>query len=249
MINLSKQVLNRRMWNAKSYKKVVNGTLTAIHNMGLLSQDKNTIDVGAAAGLLSTFFAKNSKEVYCYEPSPSFPQTQKIEKKFKNVIAFNCAVGNHTGQTEFWIDDRRLSQNGFLNPGWGQKTEVHTVKLDDQDHHDVGFVKIDTEGTELDVLRGMESTLTRDHPSFMIEIWDKNCKYPLRNIFEYMFNNDYATYWYHIKKKKIMYCRTVDQAVKDVSIEGYPHDADFIFVHHSRILQDYTRCLIRPVTG
>ena len=82
------------------------------------------------------------------------------------------------------------------------------------------FVKIDTEGTELDVLRGMESTLTRDHPSFMIEIWDKNCKYPLRNIFEYMFNNDYATYWYHIKKKKIMYCRTVDQAVKDVSIDS-----------------------------
>ena len=248
MINLPKHVLDRRVWNAKSYGKVCAGTLTAVTNMGLLDKTKNVIDVGAAAGLLSTYFAKNSNHVYCYEPSPSYPQTQKIAEQFNNVTTYNFAVSDFKGTAEFFIDDRRLSQNGFLNPGWGKPVQVKTIKLDDQGHENIGFIKIDTEGTELDVLHGAEELIKQDKPAFMIEIWDQHKKYPLNNIFEYMEELGYKCYWYWFKNKQIIECQTVSKAVADAQLEDYPHDADFIFVHNSKSVSDYTTCLISPVT-
>ena len=247
-LELPRSVLDRRVFTEKSYGKVTNGTLTALENMGLLSKDEEAIDVGAAAGLMSTFFAKKCKHVHSYEPSHSYEQTVKLQSQFDNVSTYNLAVSNFKGQETFYIDDKRLSQNGFLNPGWGKPIMVDVVKLDDQGHSNVGVIKIDTEGTELDVLKGAEEIIKSSWPTLMVEIWDQNTKYPLENIFQYLTDLGYQTYWYFIKNKKIMKCETVADAVRDTSYEGYPHDADFIFVHESRSSNDYTTRLISPVS-
>lgn len=247
-LELPRSVLDRRVFTEKSYGKVTNGTLTALENMGLLSKDEEAIDVGAAAGLMSTFFAKKCKHVHSYEPSHSYEQTVKLKTQFDNVSTYNLAVSDFKGQETFYIDDKRLSQNGFLNPGWGKPIVVDVVKLDDQGHSNVGVIKIDTEGTELDVLKGAEEILKSSWPTLMIEIWDQNTKYPLENIFQYLKDLGYQTYWYFIKNKKIMKCETVADAVRDTSYEGYPHDADFIFVHESRSTNNYTTRLISPVS-
>ena len=126
-------------------------------------------------------------------------------------------------------------------------TEVDTVTLDNQDHYNVGLIKIDTEGTELDVIQGAVKLIKFYQPTFVVEIWDRNTKDP-GSYFEYMELQGYEMYWYHVKKKQIIRCKTVDDCVRDVSLEGYPHDADFIFVHESRSRHDYTGCLISPVS-
>ena len=64
MIQLPKHILQRRIFTEKSYSKVTNGSLTALENMDLLSKDEQSIDVGAAAGIMSTFFAKKTKHVH-----------------------------------------------------------------------------------------------------------------------------------------------------------------------------------------
>jgi len=245
---LPKSVLNRRVFNEKSYVKVTAGTLTAIENMGLINKNEEAIDVGAAAGLMSTFFAKKFKHVHCYEPSHSYEQTIKLKTQFNNVTVHNLAVSDFKGQETFYIDDKRLSQNGFINPGWGKPITVDVVKLDEQNHSNIGLIKIDTEGTELDVLKGADSILRETWPTLMVEIWDQNTKYPLEHIFQHLTNLGYQIYWFHCPDRKIMKCDTVKQAVKDTSLEGYPHDADFIFVHQSRSTNDYTTRLIRPVS-
>ena len=98
---LPEHVLQRRIFTEKSYKKVTNGTLTALENMGLLNTQEETIDVGAAAGIMSTFFAKKTKHVHSYEPSPSFVQTEKLKEKFDNVTTYNLAVSNFKGKETF----------------------------------------------------------------------------------------------------------------------------------------------------
>ena len=167
MIQLPKHILQRRIFTEKSYSKVTNGSLTALENMDLLSKDEQSIDVGAAAGIMSTFFAKKTKHVHAYEPSPSFAETEKLKQKFNNVTTYNLAVSNFEGKETFFIDDRRLSQNGFLNPGWGKPVEVNVVKLDNQKHSNIGLIKIDTEGTELDVIVH-ESRLADDYTTRLI---------------------------------------------------------------------------------
>ena len=169
MVKLDPSVLARRVFTDKSYRKVTNGWPTALENMGLIDPSEHAIDVGAAAGLFSTWFAKKMHHVHCYEPSPSFAETQKIAKQFDNVTVYNRAVSNKEGRLKFWIDDKRLSQNGFLNPGWGVPTEVETVTLDNQDHYNVGLIKIDTEGTELDVIQGAVKLIKFYQPTFVVE--------------------------------------------------------------------------------
>jgi len=247
-LNLSQSVLNRRVFTEKSYRKVTAGVLSAITDMGLLSKAEETIDVGAAAGILSTYFASTTKFVHAYEPSHSYAQTIKLYDKFDNFKAYNLAVSDFEGKEKFYIDDRRLSQNGFLNPGWGKPIDVDVVRLDDQNHSNIGMIKIDTEGTELDVIRGADKIIKTSWPTFMVEIWDQNTKYPLTEIFQHMTDLGYQTYWFHCKDRNIIKCDSVAQAVKDASIEGYPHDADFIFVHKSRSTTDYTTRLVSPVT-
>tara|TARA_Y100000748_G_scaffold257195_1_gene223801 strand:+ start:4089 stop:4835 length:747 start_codon:yes stop_codon:yes gene_type:complete len=247
MIQLPKHILQRRIFTEKSYSKVTNGSLTALENMDLLSKDEQSIDVGAAAGIMSTFFAKKTKHVHAYEPSPSFAETEKLKQKFNNVTTYNLAVSNFEGKETFFIDDRRLSQNGFLNPGWGKPVEVNVVKLDNQKHSNIGLIKIDTEGTELDVIKGADTLIKSTHPTLMVEIWDQNTPDP-GLYFKHLNSLGYKMYWYWTVKKKIMHCATVDDCVRDVRNKEYPSDADFIFVHESRLADDYTTRLISPVT-
>tara|TARA_B100001248_G_C27288696_1_gene411352 strand:+ start:121 stop:864 length:744 start_codon:yes stop_codon:yes gene_type:complete len=244
---LPEHVLQRRIFTEKSYKKVTNGTLTALENMGLLNTQEETIDVGAAAGIMSTFFAKKTKHVHAYEPSPSFVQTEKLKEKFDNVTTYNLAVSNFKGKETFYIDDKRLSQNGFLNPGWGKPMDVDVVTLDEQGHSNIGMIKIDTEGTELDVIKGADKIIKDSYPTLMVEIWDQNTPDP-GIYFEHLHNLGYQMYWYWTVKKKIMHCASVDECVRDVCNREYPSDADFMFVHESRSTNDYTTRLISPVT-
>ena len=247
MIQLPKHVLQRRVFTEKSYKKVTNGSLTALENMNLLSLNEESIDVGAAAGIMSTFFAKKTKHVHAYEPSPSYAETEKLKDKFANVSTYNLAVSNFKGKDTFYIDDRRLSQNGFLNPGWGKPVEVDVIKLDEQNHTDIGLIKIDTEGTELDVIKGADNLIKTYKPTLMVEIWDQNTPDP-GVYFEHLNSLGYEMYWYWTVKKKIMHCATVDDCVRDVTNKEYPSDADFLFVHETKSAYDFTSRLIRPVT-
>ncbi len=247
MLKLDQSVLNKRVFTEKSYRKITNGFPTALECMRLLEKGEQCIDVGAAAGLMSTFFAKKMFHVHAYEPSPSFKETEKLTEQFDNVSVYNLAVSNTEGKKTFYIDNKRLSQNGFLDPGWGVPITVDTVMLDNQNHSNIGLIKIDTEGTELDVIKGATGIIKNNFPTFVVEIWDRNTKDP-GSWFEYMEEMNYQMYWYHVKQKQIIRCKTVDECVRDVSLPTHPHDADFIFVHESRSTNDYTTCLISPVT-
>ena len=46
--------------------------------------------------------------------------------------------------------------------------------LDSYNLSNIGFIKIDVEGHELDVLRGAEVTLRRDQPNLLIEIENRH---------------------------------------------------------------------------
>ena len=61
-------------------------------------------------------------------------------------------MSDFVGKSIIYVDDKRLSNSSFQNLVEGQKIEVETVTIDSLKLVDIGFIKVDVEGVELDVL-------------------------------------------------------------------------------------------------
>ena len=141
--------------------------------------NKDIIDAGGFIGdsilILSTL---TKKKVYSFEPSKkSFETMQRVLELngIKNAICENVALGVVSGEVEFY-DRLSCSSIKELNPVF-KADELYTVpiiKLDDyvKEHNlEVGLIKTDLEGAELDFLLGAKETITTQRPTLLISIY------------------------------------------------------------------------------
>jgi FkbM family methyltransferase len=135
------------------------------------------MDVGANAGLFALFMATSVGDrgrVFAFEPTAAtFQWLQKnIElNALRNVVAENVAVTEQTGVVAFHIGPSDLcvynSISAVVHPsaksGQFSRVTVPAISIDDYcANHDirrVDCVKIDVEGAELQVLKGMRRVL------------------------------------------------------------------------------------------
>ena len=145
------------------------------------------LDIGANVGWTATHFSKavgpNGK-VLAFEPDPIVRSIglQK-SKNLKNVIWFPLALGERDGQAEFFQNlsnraDNRVYQDGNMMP-FTRRIETQIKKLSTvaNEHpelfENVSFVKIDVQGAETSVIKGMSSWLMSlsNKPVIAIEWW------------------------------------------------------------------------------
>lgn len=142
--------------------------------------NKNTValDIGACIGNFTKFLAENCKKVHAFEPSNSnFSRLRENTKDFDNVKLYHTAVGNVSNcDSTLYLCPNDIGMNRLYNSEWckeGKIENVIQVKIDDMpltDYEDkINFVKIDVEGYEYFVIKGMKQLLERDHPTIMIE--------------------------------------------------------------------------------
>ena len=228
-LKLSQQVLAKRVFNKGIYDKHVAGFMLG-QTSRWLSKDKNTIDIGGATGMYASFFCKHSKKVYSFEAVPPvFKQLKKINEKYDNFECYNIAVGCVNGQSSFWVDDKRLSNSGFQNLVGGQEITVEVRTVDSFDFEDVGFIKVDVEGNEYDVLMGAEKTIDRFSPTCMIECYPKFSKIPDSNIYNF-FNSRNYNCAYNIKNKGLVEVNSLEEFNHSLPLID-EHDGDYIFYH------------------
>lgn len=133
------------------------------------------VDCGSYIGFYSleasTKVGKTGK-VYAFEPHPkNFEITKKnIElNNFTNTICENKAVSNHTGKS-FLSEAEINTEHHLADKG----IEVHTIKLDDYFKnlgYKVDVLKIDVEGTEMDVLNGAKKIMKNNpHIKIFLEV-------------------------------------------------------------------------------
>ena len=193
-----------------------------------LNKFKNTIDVGAATGMYASHFAEHSKNVICFEAVPPvYEQLEKIKQKHNNVITHNVAVSNFEGTSGFYVDDKRLSNSGFQTLVGGPLINVDTVTIDSMKLNDVGFIKVDVEGVELDVLVGGADTILEYKPTCMVEIYAKFNKYPVETTFEFFFVRNYRCFYNH-KGQGLKPVRTIEEGIEATKIPEIT-DGDFLF--------------------
>lgn len=138
------------------------------------------LDVGADIGYYTLLFAKRvgpKGRVFAFEPIPKAKQylDRNIEMNgFHNVKTFDFALFDESGKmcleapfTKSKINPsrRKLCSNDIevkvkVFDEWAPKERIDAVDL----------IKLDVEGAELNVLRGMRSTLREQCPKILIEV-------------------------------------------------------------------------------
>jgi len=151
------------------------------------------VDVGAKVGLWSKKFAIRGTKVHAFEPNPeAFAFLKRNTRKFDNVIAYPCALGNENGINDFFVH-KRPGYSSFVTK---YADHIKTIRvpvrtLDSFNFETVDLIKIDTEGYELPVLRGGRETIRRERPQLYIEIHNqgqKNLIFKLLQEFGYTYS-------------------------------------------------------------
>jgi FkbM family methyltransferase len=148
-----------------------------------LTEGSVFVDVGANAGYFTLIAAQcvgHSGKVLSIEPNPAVAQQLKVNvarSSVSNVILEEVACSDSPSTMTLYIpDESKLGQASLskTNAGSMESVEVRSAPVDQLilDHalEKVSFVKIDVEGAELMVLRGMTETLRRFKPIIVLEL-------------------------------------------------------------------------------
>jgi FkbM family methyltransferase len=142
------------------------------------------IDAGAHVGYYTLLASKIAKEIISIEPNPFNYKLLKFNlriNKIKNAYALNIAASNYNGETGIFIpklkgkiatDQSKLDNNI-------SKIKIRVVKLDDlllKIGKNPDVIKIDVEGSEMQVLEGLQETLRKGVKCLMIEVHSEENK-------------------------------------------------------------------------
>ena len=163
----------------------------------IINKSFNIIDIGANTGLYSSAFASKANNVFAFEVSdPVLVQLIKTSKKYPNINIFQKAVSNKNEDAILFIDKNRFSNSSLIKQVDSNERKVKCIKLDDlfTKKIKIDLVKIDTEGSEFNVLKGMINLIKRDRPFIMIECWWKQSSYKHSEIFSFFKEKNYFCY-------------------------------------------------------
>jgi FkbM family methyltransferase len=153
---------------------------------------RKAIDIGANCGDISESLLRVGYQVYAFEPyTPVFENLCQRLQGNPDFHAYNIAIGSHDTSMDFHICSDQSEEQIFQNPSLYNtlfphsmppgltftETQSVTVRSLESLHQtgeisqDIGLVKIDTEGYDLEVIQGMGKA---QYPVVIAEFWDKN---------------------------------------------------------------------------
>ncbi len=151
-----------------------------------LKNGKNALDIGGNIGLQSIRMSQCAGEtgkVYAFEPlvylQEKFNSNMLLNKVY-NVTLFPFALSDEESGADFTIDKKSWNQGTFslTNHITGSEKQHVIIKVADnipdiQALSSLDLIKIDVEGFEYHVLRGLKQTLQKHKPRIIFE-YDKN---------------------------------------------------------------------------
>lgn len=161
----------------------------------LVTKNKNILDIGAHTGTYAISLADSSQHVYCFEP----------QKMTYYALCGSVALSNKQNITCFQIGLGSEDQVGtkilniVSNDGGGSSIHTTTTDilreeqieirtLDSYRLGNIGFIKMDVEENELDVLKGATETIVQsNYPKILFES-NPNDSIRQNALFEYITN-------------------------------------------------------------
>lgn len=192
------------------------------------------IDIGSQKGYISLHLGKKVKKnglVLAFEPDPR-AYAQLVDNctlnKFEMIKCFPYAVGDRNEETLFRITNQIGFSTFFPNEIAKEQIvdiiKVKQVRLDDflkkysKVFGKITFIKIDAEGSEPNILRGIREILLSENPIIWIEINPASlseAKESATNVYDYLMNLGFQLYSPHLERRfllfhKLFFTRVVD---------------------------------------
>jgi FkbM family methyltransferase len=191
------------------------------------------IDVGGNLGISSMGFRKLGlvNKIYIFEPNrfifDNYIKT-KLVKKYKNIYGFNYALGNKDELKNFYYPyynnkcihyfcsfDKKYIQNSiditFKKKIINIIDEPIKIKIFDnlKLKSKPKFIKIDVEGFDLEVIKGMKDTIQKFNPILLVE-FNKNNFFKIKKLLN---NYNAWVYYYEKNKFKIFEKKMIDKDI------------------------------------
>ncbi|MCM8787757.1 MAG: FkbM family methyltransferase [Candidatus Omnitrophica bacterium] len=164
-----------------------------------LQEGDVVIDIGAHTGLHSDNFIKiigKKGELHCFEPLPeAFSQLKNKYSIYKNVFLHKLALSNFKGKKNFFYakglpEESGLKKRFYTMPG---KENIKIIKVDVskldyfvKNFKKINYIKIDTEGAEIDIIKGGINLINKFKPIISIEYG-----FPTYSVYGYKRDNLY----------------------------------------------------------
>ena len=149
-------------------------------------RNKDIIDAGSFTGDTSLPLSRiTEKKVYAFEPfEDSFNILKKNigENNIKNIVPKNKSLGNINGERTLFLSGDNV-QGISSDPNirsYDSEINVQEVTIDkfvEENGIDLGLIKVDVEGAEMDLLEGAINTIKNQKPILCISIYHKVSDY------------------------------------------------------------------------
>jgi FkbM family methyltransferase len=157
-------------------------------------KDQNMLDIGAHSGTYTISLAENCKHVYSFEPQKMtyYSLCGSIAlSNIKNVTCINFGLGSLEQVGKQTLNIVSLDGGGSTlhtnNNNILQTEEIEVRTLDSFNIDNIGFIKIDVEENELQVLLSGENTLKRsNYPKILFEMNVEN-----KELINFLKNSNY----------------------------------------------------------
>ena len=216
---------NRKEFQGENgHEKLLVGLKKYITNINDTNCKIIGIDVGCCIGdyihNINAICMEQNKKILCFEPNPI--NILKLEPKINednNLKLFKHCVSNETTKTSFYNHPCNNGNNitgnaqGGLRSGGELICDVMVKKIDDvldnefnNENIIIKFIKIDTEGNDTNVIKGLEKYLPKT--KYIIfecsDCLDDNrgpgIKNPMKEIVDFLSKNGFDTYRIGTKK-------------------------------------------------
>jgi len=192
----------------------------------LCDPNKVALDVGANKGDVSLYLSKLASHVCSFEPIKHLCDSMQSRFKGSNVSIYNCALGNNQGEMYInipCIGTRQIDSRSSLIKDFTvesikgnaitkvEKEKIRIERLDDLAIKNIGFIKIDVEGFEFEVMKGGANTIKTEMPNLYIEIEQRHHEH--ENIIAVI--NAICAFGY----EGFFYCNNVLRSVKEFNPE------------------------------
>jgi FkbM family methyltransferase len=143
----------------------------------LVAPGCRALDIGANRGYYSYALSKIAGQVEAFEPHPDLARFLR-RKLGRRVHIHEVALSNHSGSAMLRIPQVDAGVDVHYNSSIRNvyafdkyiETPVKVMTLDEFAYDDVGFIKIDVEGADMDVIEGGRLTIARNRPNMVVEI-------------------------------------------------------------------------------
>jgi FkbM family methyltransferase len=223
------------------------------------------IDVGANVGNYSVLLAtlRGQDSVVSFEPLPELQR--RLRALLPRVRVVGEALSSREGVALLRIpivERRRVPGRATIEPvplEVGQVgTEEVRVRVSTLDNFvrreklgRVGFVKIDVEGHEREVLHGSKHVLERDHPILLVEAEQRHHLFPLSGIFDWLYDHSYEGFFVDMVAGALRPLQEFDPGSHQM-MEHHPtrrYVANFIFLPRTSPIRDDLVRRLRMLKG